>query len=364
MFQGSANPGCSRFGQTMAFVPFQPNTNPDGTANPLAGKDNAILYGATVQDPGGLPLGTLEYLTFDRFFNVAGQSFTATLHLTAPAASAIPAGTVALTVPTGWTVDAAKPIGPVAAGGSRDRRLHRHAERVGGDEQLQDLGALHGRCARPATRTTSSAIVPAVEGRFHRWGKYAEFDQWLNDTAPQALRLGRSAAVQSMGMGETISLPVDVHNWSTTTQSGTVTITAPADFTLDATSKPYGPLAPGADATVMFTLTNTDTTLPGAATNDPGTTTLQKSITIATSYSTPAVVGERDADDDGRSDHDHPGVGRGARGRRPGGRLGVHRPGARPQPQVVRRQRAARPASTAAPRATPATRRRPTRGSS
>ena len=26
------------------------------------------------QDPGGLPLGTLEYLTFDRFYNVAGRS--------------------------------------------------------------------------------------------------------------------------------------------------------------------------------------------------------------------------------------------------------------------------------------------------
>ena len=53
-------------------MPFQPNANPDGTANPLAGKDDAILYGATVQDPGGLPLGTLEYITFSRFFNVAG----------------------------------------------------------------------------------------------------------------------------------------------------------------------------------------------------------------------------------------------------------------------------------------------------
>src|SRR4029079_11274826 len=109
MNKGTSNPGCSRFGQTWATVPFQPNTNPDGTANPLAGKDNAILYGAVVADPGGLPLGTLEYLTFDRFYNVAGQPFTATLTRTAPASGAIPAGTVALTVPAGWTVDAAKP---------------------------------------------------------------------------------------------------------------------------------------------------------------------------------------------------------------------------------------------------------------
>src|SRR3954463_8413681 len=39
MFMGTANPGCSRFGMTDNFVPFQPNTNPDGSVNPLAGKD-------------------------------------------------------------------------------------------------------------------------------------------------------------------------------------------------------------------------------------------------------------------------------------------------------------------------------------
>jgi hypothetical protein len=289
MFQGSASPGCSRFGQTMAFVPFQPNTNPDGTANPLAGKDNAILYGATVQDPGGLPLGTLEYLTFYRFFNVAGQPFKATLHLTAPAASSLPAGSVALTVPSGWTVGAAKSVAPIPAGGSAtvDFTVTPDASAVTNNYKLS---ALYTGGAGSGYTDNVVRVVPAVEGRFHRWGKYAEFDQWLTGTAPQALRLGRSAAVQSMGMGETISLPVDVHNWSATTQSGTVTITAPSDFTLDATSKPYGPLAPGADTTVTFTLTNTDTTLPGAPINDPGTTTLQKSIAIATSYSAPAAT--------------------------------------------------------------------------
>src|SRR3954468_1763608 len=115
MFQGTASPGCSRFGQTEAFVPFQPNTNPDGTANPAAGKDNAILYGAAIPDPGGLPLGTLENLTFNRFFNVAGQPFTATLNLRSPKSTALPLLNVALTVPAGWTVDGPKPVGPVPA---------------------------------------------------------------------------------------------------------------------------------------------------------------------------------------------------------------------------------------------------------
>jgi len=58
MNKGVSNPGCSRFGQTAAFAPFQPNTNSDGTANPAAGRDDAILFGATVQDPGGLPAGS------------------------------------------------------------------------------------------------------------------------------------------------------------------------------------------------------------------------------------------------------------------------------------------------------------------
>ena len=58
MSKATANPGCSRFGMTDSTVPFQPNVNPDGSANAAAGQDEAILYGATIRDPGGLPLGT------------------------------------------------------------------------------------------------------------------------------------------------------------------------------------------------------------------------------------------------------------------------------------------------------------------
>ncbi len=52
------------------------------------------------------------------------------------------------------------------------------------------------------------------EGRFRRWGKWAEYDRWLERTAPAARRLGRSDAVRSVGLGRTITVPVDVHNWS------------------------------------------------------------------------------------------------------------------------------------------------------
>ena len=68
-----------------------------------------------------------------------------------------------------------------------------------------------------------------------------------------------------MGLGETKTIPVDVHNWSDEEQSGTVALALPANFTADAASKPYGPLAPGADATVEFEVTSTDTALPATA---------------------------------------------------------------------------------------------------
>ena len=67
-----------------------------------------------------------------------------------------------------------------------------------------------------------------------------------------------------MGIGQTIDLPVVVHNWSAQQQSGAVSLDLPADFTVDAPSKPYD-LQPGADATVTFKLTNTDTSLPANA---------------------------------------------------------------------------------------------------
>ena len=110
MYKGDSAPACSRFGMTQSFVPFQPNTSPDGTANPKAGLDDAILFGATKADPGGLPKGTLEYLTFSRFLNVAGEPFKATLHLK----GSLKPGKVTLTVPPGWTTSAPQNVGKVS----------------------------------------------------------------------------------------------------------------------------------------------------------------------------------------------------------------------------------------------------------
>ena len=279
MFMGTTAPGCSRFGQTESFVPFQPNINPDGTANAAAGQDNAIFDGATIPDPGGLPLGTLEYLTFSRFFNVAGGTFQATVHVRSGSNRALRAGTVALTVPSGWTVDPAQAIGPITSAHESTATFNITPSASAAVNANFKISALLSTGGMTGYTDNVVQIVAPAEGRFHRWGNWAEYDSWLQNTVPQAYRLGRSAAVQSIGIGETISVPVDVHNWSNTTQSGNVSLTLPSDITADAPSKPYGPLAPGADTQVAFNLTNTDTSLPVSQ---------SVSIPIVTTFSTPA----------------------------------------------------------------------------
>ena len=57
---------------------------------------------------------------------------------------------------------------------------------------------------------------PAGRGPVPPLGQLGRVRQLARDTAPQARRLGRSAAIQTTGVGETFTLPVDVHNWSAT----------------------------------------------------------------------------------------------------------------------------------------------------
>ena len=320
---------------TNNFVPFQPNVNPDGSLNANAGKDDAILYGATKPDPGGLPLGTLEYLTFNRFYNAPGVPFTATLNVKAPAGTTIPAGTAALNVPAGWTVDAAKPV----AGGHRERRdrdVQRHAVgRRRGEHQLQDLGARGPRARRPGYTDQVVRVVSPVEGRFQRWGNWAEYDNWLENTAPAARRLGRSAAIQTTGVGETFTLPGQRPQLvRRRRRAARCSLTLPANVTADATSKPYTSLAPGADTTVNFTVSNTFTnaTLPTTA-NAADSQSGNVSVRITTTYG-----GDRHRvrGPDARhrpEDVDPRGGGRADDGRRRVRRR-VHRRGARDRPQV------------------------------
>jgi LmbE family N-acetylglucosaminyl deacetylase len=290
MFKGVQPPGCSRFGQSDAFVPFQPNVKADGTPNPLAGRDDAILFGATKRDPGGLPLGTLEYLTISEFFNVPGETFQATVHVKSGRGT-LRRGTVELDAPAGWTVEPAKQkLGPISS--RRESTVTFDVTPAAGAQVNTDarISALLRTGGKTGYTDTAVRVTSPVEGRFQRWGKWEEYDNWLTGTAPRALRVGRSAAAESMGIGEMKTIPVEVQNRSDRPQTGAVQLTLPAGFTADATSKSYGTLAPGARTTVEFSLTSTHTSVP-LNPEPTGPATPSIAIPITTTYSAPAGSG-------------------------------------------------------------------------
>jgi LmbE family N-acetylglucosaminyl deacetylase len=266
--QGVTAPSCSRLGVTQSFVPFQPNSSP------FAGKDDALFYGASIPDPGGMPLGSLYYLTTEQFFNAAGESFDVTVHARS-GQGMLSAGSVALNVPSGWSVSPAQPLGPITTS----------AESTAEFTVTPSPGATAGRYRISADFSSGAMtayneqvveIVPAVEGRFQRWGNFEEFDQWA---AANTFVAGRSPAVQKIGAGETINVPVVVHNWTNQTQGGTVNLNVPSGYQVDTASKPYSDLAPGADQVVGFQLTHLDPAAAGGTTANVG---------ITTTYSQPA----------------------------------------------------------------------------
>ena len=178
MWMGDQPPGCSRFGQTDAFVPFQPNLNADGTPNPLAGKDDAALYGAVKRDPGGLPRGTLEHIELSDFFLAPGKPFEATVHVRSGEGT-LDRGTVELKAPAGWTVGPAQRIGPI-----RERRDSTATFAVTPPANAAvnadvKLSALLRTGHRTGYTETVARVVSPVEGRFQRWGKWKEYDNWL-----------------------------------------------------------------------------------------------------------------------------------------------------------------------------------------
>ena len=234
MYMGTQPPGCSRFGQTDAFVPFQPNTNPDGTANPLAGKDDAILYGAVDAGSGRAAARHARVPDVLRFYNVAGHAVPGDAAPASPAGRRSPAGTVALTVPAGWTVDAAE----ADRRRSRERRESTATFTVtpprdaAVNTNFKVSALLHERRGRPATRTTSCASSRRSRAASSAGASGPSTTAGSTNTGA-AGAAGSAARPRSRrwASARRSRCPVDVHNWSTTTQSGTVTLTLPAGFT-------------------------------------------------------------------------------------------------------------------------------------
>ncbi|GAA1793386.1 NEW3 domain-containing protein [Agromyces lapidis] len=282
MEKGLVNPSCQRYGASQSIVPMQPNSSP-ASAN-----DDAVLYGAVVADPGGMPLGSEFSLAVDEYYQAPGEPFEVTVSARS-GEGRLGGGTVSLTAPAGWQVSE-----PVELDGIGDEDVSEAtftvtpaADAAVGVSKL--AASFDGEVT--AYNDTRVALVAPVEGRFERWGNMAEYEQWTRDH--DAYVGGRSNAVAQIGAGETMTVPVEVTNRTAATESGEVALTVPAGFVVDAASKPFEGLAPGDTTTVEFVVTHTDPADPGSrtvtftATTTSGAGTSSENETV---YLVPTVV--------------------------------------------------------------------------
>ncbi len=243
---------CQRYGIAQSIVPFQPNGS---AAN---AQDDAILFGSVIADPGGMPLGSTYAIDVDNYFQAPGVPFQVTVSARSGAGT-IATGDVTLGVPAGWDVTAGVKLGPITSAAEATSTF---TVTPAADASLRahQISANFSNGTVTAHNNTRVELVAGVEGRFQRWGNFAEYEQWAAAFTNVG---GRSAAERQIGAGETITVPVVVTNRTSATQSGDVTLTLPEGLTADAISKPYADLAAGGEATVNFILTHTAPSAPG-----------------------------------------------------------------------------------------------------
>lgn len=262
MEQGLVDPTCQRYAVAQSFVPIQPNSSD------TAGSDEAIFFGASVQDPGGMPLGSWFTVEADDFFAAPATAFEVTVTAQSGAGT-VPAGTIGLDVPAGWTVSAAQASGPVTTTEpvSATFTVTPAADATLG---LHKIAATFDNGTVTAYNDTRVQVVQQVEGLYERAGNQAEYDVWA---AEYTWLGGRSAAIAAIGAGETVTVPVEVSNRSTAAATGTVAITPPAGFVADTTSIPFTALPAGDSTTVTFEVTHTVVDALASTVEMPITTT-------------------------------------------------------------------------------------------
>lgn len=238
---------CQRYAIAESIVPFQPNGTED------SGRDDAILFGAVIADPGGMPLGSTMTIAPEEHFAAPGTPFQVTVAMQSGGAD-VASGSLSLSVPSGWTVSAAQNTGAISSAAAVERTftVTPAADAAVG---LAKIGAHFDNGTVSAYNDVRVEVVQPVEGRVLRWGNQAEYEEWAADYTWLG---GRGTAIIAIGAGESVTVPVIVSNRSTVSQSGTVTLTAPTGFTLDSVTKNYSLTDPGAETRVDFVLTSTN----------------------------------------------------------------------------------------------------------
>lgn len=275
---GTFAPQCLRYGIADSVVPFQPNGSPDNA------RDDAILFGAVIADPGGMPLGSIYDIEVDDYFQAPGVPFDVTIRARSGKQTIQP-GNVTLKVPDGWTVSGKAKLGPINSGRESSVTLT-VTPAAGASLDRYKLEAHFDNGKVTAYNDTRVELVAGVEGRFERWGNFSEYEEWAEEYTWIARR---SPAHKQIGAGESVTIPVVVTNRTNDTSDGEVSITAPAPFVLDAPVKSFSALAPGEETVVDFVLTHTDLADLGGRVVDATIATTSGGVTATETLSLYAV---------------------------------------------------------------------------
>lgn len=224
--------------------------------------NHAPLDGSLVAIPGGLPLGTDLVVEADRFRVLPGAAFQMTVRATAPSGTALGATRVALELPAGWTATGRASLGSISAGqtGTTTFTVTPAASAEAGTRHRVKV-KVSARGGLTGYNEQAVLVSPAVTATQQLLPQVAQFQEWADEVEFAEIR-EIVRPVLTLGSGKSRTGDVVVTNHSTVSQSGTVTPTPPAGFTFEPASAPYGPLAAGASATVRFTVTNIDASIP------------------------------------------------------------------------------------------------------
>jgi LmbE family N-acetylglucosaminyl deacetylase len=284
---GTVAPQCLRYGISESIVPFQPNGSPDNA------RDDAILFGSVIADPGGMPLGSTYSIDIADDFQAPGVPFDVTVSAQS-GKNTIRPGDVELVVPDGWQVSGPAKLGPITPGKSTSVTL---TVTPAADAALttHKIEARFDNGQVTAYNDARVQLVPGVEGRFQRWGNFAEYEEWADEFTWVA---GRSPAERQIGAGESVTIPVVVTNRTNEAASGDVSIALQAPFTVDAATKSFEGLAPGEETVIDFVVTHTDATDPGGriveatiTTNAAGTSSETLSLYVVPTTVIPQAAG-------------------------------------------------------------------------
>ncbi|MER7616333.1 sugar-binding protein [Nonomuraea wenchangensis] len=242
--------GCDFFTQVDARVPFpEPGT-------PAAAAPTAILDGVLTRPAGSVPLGTGLSLRTGAFDVRPGTPFT--VEVSVSAREPLGRSSAALRVPEGWTVTGSGDLGRITAGRPASARF-----------TVTPATGAAGRARIGAVLTTERGrgwtdrqveATPAVRGQQQLLPQVAQYEKWTSGVGVPQLR-GLVTPVLTLPSGGSRQVGVVVTNVGDAPRSGTVRVDLPAGFAADRAEAAYPELAPGASATVPFTVTNTDASM-------------------------------------------------------------------------------------------------------